>query len=242
MVQIKVDPAFLTKNLENNLKSLGLHLSSQSQWLLTKSKNDNWILIDSEKRKLEIDFDQNKRDYQRVHKGTGELIARALGVRDQVKSVIDLTAGLGIDAVLLAQIGFRVVSLERNPLLIFLLKEAQNKTQRKEIKEITWVHADSKIFLESLKISEPTSCYFDPMYPEKKKSALSRQEMVIFRELVGADDDGGETLKLALQKNFVRIAVKRPTRAEALIARPDFQLESKLVRFDIYYPRQGALL
>ena len=237
MVQLKVDSSFLSKDLTAQLDQLGVTVSDDAKFYLTQSKDKNWLLIDSEKRKLEIDFDLNKHDYHRTHKGSGELIARALGVKEHIKKVVDLTSGLGIDAVLLAQIGFEVTSIERNPILYFLLQEAQKKTQRKEIQNIKWILGDSRIYLTDYKVTEPTSCYYDPMYPEKKKSALPRQEMVIFRELVGSDDDSLSTLKLAVHKGFNRTAVKRPVKAEVILEAPDFQLTSKLVRFDIYYPR-----
>lgn len=237
MVQVNVDPSFHSKELQAHLDTLDIVVSDKSKWVLTKSKADNWLLVDSAKRKLEIDFDGKRQDYHRVHKGSGELIARALGIKENIKNVLDLTAGLGIDAVFLSQIGFEVTSVERNPLLFFLLQEAQKKSKREEVKRIKWVLADSRIFLTDYKITEPTSCYFDPMYPEKKKSALPRQEMVVFRELVGADEDSESTLKLAVYKGFTRTAVKRPVKGEVLLEGPDFQLTSKLVRFDIYYPR-----
>ena len=238
MVQINLDQKFFSKEISSQLdEQYGIQIKETSAWTLTKSKNDNWMLTDSASRKLEIDFDLNKHDYQRTHKGSRELIARALGIKDQIKNVVDLTAGLGIDAVFLARLGFKVTSVERNPILVFLLHEAQKKTLSAEVKSIKWVLADSRIFLTDYQITEPTSCYFDPMYPDKKKSALPRQEMVIFRELVGADADGPGTLQLALQKGFVRTAVKRPLKAEVLLEAPDFQLSSKLVRYDIYYPR-----
>jgi len=237
MVQLKVDSSFFSKELTSELDALGILISENAKFFLTKSKDNNWMLVDSEKRKLEIDFDLNKHDYNRSHKGSGELIARAVGVKEHIKKIIDLTSGLGIDAVLLAQIGFQVISIERNPLIYFLLSEAQKKTQRKEVQSIQWVQGDSRIYLTDYKITEPTSCYFDPMYPEKKKSALPRQEMVIFRELVGSDYDASSTLKFAVQVGFNRTAVKRPVKANVVLEAPDFQLTSKLVRFDIYYPR-----
>lgn len=238
MVQINLDPKYSSDEIASHLdEHYGIQVKENAEWNLTKSKNDNWMLVDSASRKLEIDFDLNKHDYHRTHKGSGELIARALGIKDNIKNVIDLTAGLGIDAVFLAQLGFSVISIERNPILVFLLHEAQKKTQRPEVKSIQWKLADSRIFLTDYTLSQPTSCYFDPMYPEKKKSALPRQEMVIFRELVGADADAQGTLQLAVQKGFVRTAVKRPLKAEVLLESPDFQLSSKLVRYDIYYPR-----
>ncbi len=237
MVQIKVDASVQSDDLSLQLNSYGIRIADDSKWCLKKSLENNWQIVDLENRKLQIDFDLNKHDYQRTHRGSGELIARALGIKENIKQVVDLSAGLGIDAVLLSQLGFEVTSIERNPLLVFLLQEAQKKTQRTEIKKIKWILSDAAVFLNDLHLKVPTSCYFDPMYPEKKKTALPRQEMVIFRELIGADDDAKTILSKALQKGFVRTAVKRPVKAEVLLERPDFQLASKLVRFDIYYSR-----
>ena len=237
MVQIKLDPSVESPEVISQIESHDIQISQEARWTLTKSKNDNWVLLDDEKRKLEIDFDNDTADYQRTHKGSGELIARALGIKHQIKNVIDLTAGLGIDAVFLAQLGFKVTSIERNPILVFLLKEAQKKTKREEVKSIRWVGADARIFLTDYKITEPTSCYFDPMFPEKKKSALPRQEMVIFREIIGSDEDAFSTLQMAVHQGFVRTVVKRPVKADVILEGPDFQLTSKLVRYDIYYPR-----
>ncbi len=237
MVQLKVDPSFLSQELILQLDAIEIQVSEKSNWYLTKSKESNWLLSDFHNRKLEIDFDRNKKDYQRLHKGSGELIARALGIKEKIRSVVDLTAGLGIDAVLLAQIGFQVTSIERNPILYFLLQEAQKKTQNSVIKKINWILSDSKSFLDKFKITDSVSCYFDPMYPDKKKSALPRQEMIIFRELVGNDLDAAVTLELALKKGFYRTVVKRPVKAELLMEAPDFKLASKLVRFDVYYPQ-----
>lgn len=237
MVQLKIDPLYRTPEIVKKLQDFEIQESEQSDLVLSWSKKDNWCLKDSEDRKLEINFDQNRRDYHRTHKGSGELIARALGIKDDVETVVDLTAGLGIDSVFLAQLGFSVISLERNPILAFLLQEAQGKTSRAEVRAIQFKQASAVDFLSSFKIEGSVSCYFDPMFPEKKKTALPRQEMVVFRNMVGDDEDALETLEAALKLPFSRVVVKRPLRSPVIKTGPAFQLTSKLLRYDVYYPK-----
>ena len=72
------------------------------------------------------------------------------------------------------------------------------------------------------------------MFPQKKKSALPKQEMVIFKNLVGSDDDATEVLSLAIgSKKFKRCSVKRPLSAEPLLPTSG-SIEGKIIRYDIY--------
>jgi 16S rRNA (guanine1516-N2)-methyltransferase len=199
------------------------------------SKKDSLVtLVSSAGLKLSFDFDQNKTDYHRKSRKSQEPIIKALGFSHGIRQVVDLSMGLAIDSVFFAQAGFQVTSVERNPLLHYLAKSAQMNSLRPEVKSIDFVCSDAKTFIKLHQFKVPMSAYFDPMYPHKKKSALPRQEMVLFRSLVGSDEDAAETLKTALEHNFQRVVVKRPLRAEPLASKVSYSLESKLVRFDVY--------
>lgn len=240
MVSIKLDESALAheSKIELLLKMWQIQVSESSEYLL--GYDSSYWIKDSHGRKLQIDFDENKSDYHRSHRGSGEPLARALGFKDGIRKVVDLSAGLAIDSVLLAQIGFEVISVERNPLVSFLLVQSQFQSKREDLKKITFVFADSETFLKKYDFQEPVSAYFDPMYPEKKKSALPRQEMVIFREMVGGDTDSEKILQQSLDRPFHKIVVKRPIKGEPVLQKPNYQLESKLVRYDVYYPRSSS--
>ncbi len=186
-----------------------------------------------------IDFDNNKKDYFRKSpKGGQELLTKAIAGDKKLKNVLDLSAGLAIDAVFLSQNGFQVTALERNPQLYRMLCSALEKTCREDLKNLRFILGDSKKFLIELPEDHLYQvAYFDPMYPEKKKSALPRKEMQIFRQLVGNDDDGAEVLRLALGKNFQRIVVKRPIKAEPLLPQVVHSFKGNSVRFDLYIQR-----
>jgi 16S rRNA (guanine1516-N2)-methyltransferase len=73
------------------------------------------------------------------------------------------------------------------------------------------------------------------MFPASKKSALVKKEMRAFHQLVGADVDSEELLALAIATAKHRVVVKRPKKAEVLAGRkPNFAVEGKAIRFDIY--------
>ena len=237
MVPIKLHATAREKLQDSvqRLRDFDLEISDQASFEL--GFDSSWWVRDAEGRRLQIDFDSNRRDYWRAHKGRGEPLARALGIKDSIREVVDLTAGLGIDAVFMARLGFRVTALERNPLIAFLLQEARKNSERQDLVGLKFVFAPAQSFLESFELEEPTSAYFDPMYPESKKSALPRQEMRLFRDLVGDDTDSQSVLRRALEIPFSRVVVKRPVRALPLVEKPAYQLEGKLVRYDVYYPK-----
>ena len=193
---------------------------------------------DSDGRKLRIDFNSNKKDYHKKKSTlTGEPLSRALGSGKKGLRVLDLSAGLAVDAIFLVQLGYTVTALERNPMLYFLLNKALESWQSADKIRLKFIFTDALTYLKETK-DEFDVCYFDPMFPQKNKSALPKQEMVIFKELVGGDNDAHEVLSCALQsKRFKRCVIKRPLRAEPLLAQgvqPSGCIEGKIIRYDIY--------
>lgn len=196
------------------------------------------LVEDREGRKLEIDFDKNHLDYKRRgHKGKNELISKALGVSKGVKKVLDLSVGMGIDSIFMTQLGFEVEGVERSPVLYMLLSEALKRTNQENLKNYKLHFADSLEFLDSFSDERYHAIYFDPMYPHKKKSALPKQEMMVFRDLVGHDDDASLVLKKALTHKVKRVVIKRPMNAEELLPGVQHAYEGKVVRYDTYMVR-----
>lgn len=192
-------------------------------------------LTDSQGRALEIDFIKDHLNYQRRGlRGKNELLAKALGFSKGVRRVLDLSAGMGIDAVFMTQLGFQVTSVERSKLLFVLLNEALLRAPDLQPK-LQFVSADSYEYLRSPESSrEVDAIFFDPMYPHKKKTALPKQEMVVFRELVGHDEDAARVLEEAMKWPVSRIVVKRPLGAEELLPGVRHAFEGKVVRYDVY--------
>lgn len=192
-------------------------------------------IFDNDGNKFCINFVDNKQNYHKQKASIkSELISKALGTGRYGLKVLDLSAGLGIDSVFLAQLGYEVTALERNPLIYLALNEAANHAADNGMSlNLKFEFADSLQYLQTSK-TEVDVIYFDPMFPEKTKSALPRQEMVFFRNLVGSDDDASQVLEAAMgYKNAKRVVVKRPIKAPQLL-KPHSSTEGKLIRFDIY--------
>jgi len=211
---------FLTENDFDFQTIQQINMSDESPVIMDKSGN-----------KFSIDFVNDKVNYTKKKSSIKtELISKALGGGKFGLNILDLSAGLGIDAVFLAQLGYSVIALERNPLIYLALNEA---LQQKPELNLSFIFSDALTYLKSQSINTDV-IYFDPMFPEKAKSALPRQEMVFFRSLVGHDADAAEVLDFALKiKSVKRVVVKRPIKAPALM-RPMSSIEGKLIRFDLY--------
>lgn len=187
-----------------------------------------------------IDFLQGKLSLRsQEHSARGELIAKAVGVKRNSKlQVLDVTAGWGRDAFILATLGCQVTMVERSPVIAMLLQDALNRlfVQQNKItaQQFILVHQQAHSFLQALH-SLPDVIYMDPMYPHRVKSALVKKEMRILREVVGEDDDFLSLFLLALEKTKRRVVVKRPLHSDFLAnKKPDCQFVGRSTRFDVY--------
>lgn len=174
------------------------------------------------------------------NKGRRELIAKAVGLKAHEKLfIIDATAGLGRDGFLLATLGCKVLMLERAPIIGKLLQEGLQKAladKRFAELDIELLIMDAKDYLNALtKNNYPDVIYLDPMFPERKKSALVKKELRYLREVVGEDKDAANLLAIALTRAKRRVVVKRPRLSTALPGpKPHHAIIGKDTRFDVY--------
>jgi len=143
---------------------------------------------------------------------------------------LDLSAGLGSDGYLLYQLGCPITLLERSTLVYLLLK------LNLSFVDIKIYNIDAKEYLKKLEDKNyPDVIYFDPIFPEKTKTALSRKSARLLRDVVGDDLDSADVFELALQKAKKRVVVKRPKHAKTIThLTPDIVFPGKAVRFDVY--------
>lgn len=193
------------------------------------------IVTDREQRKFHIDFIHDRNHYHKIKSGLNkEPLARALGSGQKGLKLLDLSAGLGVDSIFLSQMGFQVTAIERNPLIYMCLKIAEDKAVSQLSAVPQFILSESIDYLDTLEPGQFDVGYFDPMFPDKKKSALPKQEMVVFKNLVGSDEDAKEVIETVCQKKlFKRFVVKRPLAAEAYF-KPDGAIQGKIIRYDIY--------
>jgi len=192
---------------------------------------------------ISIDFTSGQVAHRRLFGGgKGQTIAKAMGLnKTPMPLILDATAGMGKDAFVFASLGAKVILMERSPMVAALLNDAlQRGLTDKEvapiIQRMQLIYSDA-INLNNNTFSEiiPDVIYLDPMFPHKKKSALVKKEMLAFQQIIGADADSDQLLKICQQFAQKRVVVKRPIKAPFLDnSIPSFSMKMKKHRFDIY--------
>ena len=246
----------------NDKKKIKISDKDHSCWPSFLQKNE-WLdlEIESERKLCELcdylEFSQGKLFYHSADLGlmsfdweelmayhqrqnyalSREPLAKAIGIKgrnddSQNKLLVwDTTCGTGKDTVLLSHFGTCLVSFERHPAVYLLLKDALRRFPISL--DLKFGDARDHSFDE---VTRPDVIYYDPMYPtpEKKKSALPRKEMRIFKAMVGDDSDCFDFLEWALKTAKQRVVVKRPLDAEPIKANPTASYEGKSTRYDMY--------
>ena len=162
-----------------------------------------------------------------------EPLARALAIKGagEKRVIWDTTCGTGKDSLLIHIFGAKLMAFERNPAIYLLLEDALRRFPLDF--KLTFGDA-SKLDPDHGLNDRPEVIYYDPMYPSKKKSALARKEMRIFKDLVGEDLDSGEFLDWAMKTATERVVVKRPLEALPVKENPTASYSGKSTRYDMY--------
>jgi 16S rRNA (guanine1516-N2)-methyltransferase len=181
--------------------------------------------------------------------GTGNLskkqpLAKAIG---QHTTIVDATAGFGMDAARLAMMGFHVTAIEQSPIISAMLRDGLWRAkQDKELQKalggrLTLVESSSTEHLRSIQKIEVV--YIDPMFsPKRKKSALPPGHIQALQSIVGHDDQEQTQVlfEQALQTATKRVVVKQPTHVPHMRNNSVATHEGKLVRYEVYRPTLGA--
>lgn len=239
------------------LAPAALHLAQELQ--LPEGANEHPFVLELSQEGLQLRWQQHPRvnplllDFvggkQAWRRQAGplrdEAIVRAFGIQKGHRpDILDATAGLGRDGMILAHAGCNLRFLERNRTIHALLSDAVYRA-RHDAHIGPWVSERVRVlpagsilqpaYAAQLMTKPPMAIYLDPMFPHRDKSAAVKKDMQMLQELVGHDDDSDALLDAALGLATHRVVVKRPAKAPFLAQRePHSQVSSKKHRFDIY--------
>ena len=157
--------------------------------------------------------------------------------------IIDATAGMGEDSMILAAAGFEVYLFEYDPVIAALLKDALDRAMEiPELKEAAgrmhFTEGNSIDNMSKLEIA-PDGVLLDPMFPARQKSALVKRKFQLLQKLEKPCSDENELLEAALNVKPGRIVIKRPLKGPFLGGmKPSYSLTGKAIRYDcIVIPR-----
>jgi len=165
---------------------------------------------------------------RRAVQGTDLLKACGVGGGRRPR-VLDLMAGWGVDALVLAARGCPVTAVERLPVLAALL---QDLVWRSGIAGVVVRCADA---MDVLGETAPADViYLDPMFPQRQKAALPGKRLQWLAELAAPDPRPlNDWLTAAAPLAQRRVVLKR-RRKDPRVADPDWQVAGRTVRYDAY--------
>lgn len=189
---------------------------------------------DRERGPVIIDWSSSKAQHRlsQVSRRT-EPLSRALGLKANHRpTVVDATAGLGGDSVIIHALGCPVIAIERNSVVAALLDNAIQRSQRSEI---TLLNTDSESWLAAQADNSKEIVFLDPMFGKGETRAQVKKPMQLMQQLLADQNESGDLLTAALRVASKRVVVKRAAKAPHLNdLKPQLTVDGKAIRFDIY--------
>lgn len=193
-----------------------------------------------------VDFLDPTLLYRLKTSGKHQGVGKALGLaKHPGLSVLDATAGLGRDALLMAHLGCQVTLLERSPLIHALLADGLARAAESEDAMIQTALARMQLHNREARDwfagigrgehPQPDVIYLDPMFPPRSKSAKVKKDIALLQDLLGAEEDFPTLLAAAREVARLRVVVKRPAgKPDPAVPVPSFTVAGKTAGFEVY--------
>ena len=237
--------AWVSTRQISSIGTLAQLIQNQAAFELVGDRLSLHLLLDKKLATISFDLSEGEVGFRaaRVSK-SNEVVAKAIGCKPHYRPrVLDATAGMGRDALIMAMLGCQVTMQERNFAIYQLLKNALTRLQRSnEVAQLTGslTLSNANSIGSGLSLENFDVIYLDPMFPERKKSALVKKEMRIFKLLAGEDLDADDLFKWAINQPVKRVVVKRPKGAPLIAGRkPSHEITAKKFRYDVYLVDAG---
>lgn len=212
-----------------------------SQPLYLKYDEKGLALTDG-KHALRGDFSENLSRLKQSNLQRELLVkaARLKGVQ-HTPTLLDATAGMGEDSLLLAASGFDVKLYEYDPIIAALLEDTLMRAQL--IPELNEIVSRMELYTEN-SIDAMNSqehswdvILLDPMFPTRTKSSLVKKKFQLLQQLEPPCSDAEALLEAAIKARPHKILIKRPVKGPYLAdIKPDFSLSGKTIRYDCILP------
>lgn len=173
-----------------------------------------------------------------------EILVKAVrikGVKNEDITVVDATAGMGEDSLLLAAAGFKVLLFEKNHVIASLLEDALQRAKKEEmlaktVSRMTFSEGSSVEAMNKMKKGDADVIYLDPMFPQRSKSGLIKKKFQLLQQIESPCDDEEELLFAAKKAEPKKIVIKRPLKGPFLAGiKPDYSVNGKAIRYDVIF-------
>ena len=164
-------------------------------------------------------------------------LKKAIGKTDRPLRILDATAGLLGDSMIMLALGHSVTAYEQSKILYTMLNNQLNQLPETDSNLLNFKLINSNVCETKFNEESFDVIYFDPMYPEDKASSARRSDLKKINsilEIEGLASDPESTFTYLRNIPSTKLIVKRPLKADAFKGSINYQVLGKSVRFDIY--------
>lgn len=164
-------------------------------------------------------------------------LKKAIGKSDRPIRILDATAGLLGDSMIMLALGHSVTAYEQSKILFMMLNNALNQLPEIDSNLLNFQLINSNVCETKFNEESFDVIYFDPMYPKDKASSARRSNLKKINsilEIEGLVSDPESTFTYLHNIPSTKLIVKRPLKADAFEGSINYQVLGKSVRFDVY--------
>ena len=164
-------------------------------------------------------------------------LKKAIGKTDQPLRILDATAGLLGDSMIMLALGHSVTAYEQSKILYTMLNNELNQLSETDSNLLNFQLINSNVCETKFSEESFDVIYFDPMYPEDRASSARRSDLKKINsilEIEGLASEPESTFTYLRNIPSTKLIVKRPLKADAFEGSINYQITGKSVRFDIY--------
>ena len=164
-------------------------------------------------------------------------LKKAIGKTDRPLRILDSTAGLLGDSMIMLALGHSVTAYEQSKILYTMLNNELNQIPETNSNLLNFQLINSNVCEANFSEKSFDVIYFDPMYPEDKASSARRSDLKKINsilEIEGLASDPESTFTYLRNIPSIKLIVKRSLKADAFKGNINYQVLGKSVRFDIY--------
>jgi len=164
-------------------------------------------------------------------------LKKAIGKTDRPLRILDSTAGLLGDSMIMLALGHSVTAYEQSKILFTMLNNQLNQLSETDSNLLNFKLINSNVCETNFNEKSFDVIYFDPMYPEDKASSARRSDLKKINsilEIEGLASDPESTFNYLRSIPSTKLIVKRPLKVDAFEGSINYKITGKSVRFDIY--------
>ena len=154
-------------------------------------------------------------------------LKKAIGKTDQPLRILDATAGLLGDSMIMLALGHSVTAYEQSKILYTMLNNELNQLSETDSNLLNFQLINSNVCETKFSEESFDVIYFDPMYPEDRASSARRSDLKKINsilEIEGLASDPESTFTYLRNIPSTKLIVKRPLKADAFKGSINYQV------------------